>query len=171
MDANRHEGKVQLPGAFQAPPGPPIRPHANTPTRRYLPVATYGLTILAGSTTRSNSSCVTKPSFIAASFSERSLSIAFAVHIYFIGLAAPDRAGARPYQRSIGSAPSREVERETRGKAATRRNDEFDHRYELIQRPAPSVAGPVLSHRSGALVANSSARYCSASVRSNWWIT
>ena len=38
--------------------------------------ATYGLTILAGSTTRSNSSSVTKPSFSAAAFSVRSLSMA-----------------------------------------------------------------------------------------------
>jgi hypothetical protein len=41
-----------------------------------LLVATYGFTILAGSTTRSNSSSVTKPSFSAAAFNVRSLSIA-----------------------------------------------------------------------------------------------
>src|SRR5271156_3690963 len=42
----------------------------------YLPpgAATYGLTIRAGSTTRSNTSSVTKPSFSAAAFSVRSWS-------------------------------------------------------------------------------------------------
>ncbi len=42
----------------------------------YLPVATYGLTILAGSTTRSNSTSFTNPSFSAAAFNVRSLSMA-----------------------------------------------------------------------------------------------
>ena len=40
------------------------------------PVATYGFTIFFGSTTRSNSASVTKPSFKAAALSVRSLSIA-----------------------------------------------------------------------------------------------
>jgi hypothetical protein len=39
-------------------------------------VATYGFTIFAGSTTRSNSASVTKPSFKAAAFNVRSLSVA-----------------------------------------------------------------------------------------------
>ena len=39
-------------------------------------VATYGFTIFFGSTTRSNSASVTKPSFKAAALSVRSLSIA-----------------------------------------------------------------------------------------------
>src|SRR5262249_12557803 len=42
----------------------------------YAPVATYGATIFFGSTTRSNSTSVTKPSFRAAAFKVRSLSIA-----------------------------------------------------------------------------------------------
>src|SRR5262249_51183739 len=42
----------------------------------YVAVATYGLIIFLGSTTESNSSAVTKPSFSAAAFNVRSLSIA-----------------------------------------------------------------------------------------------
>jgi hypothetical protein len=44
--------------------------------RRYLLLAIWGRTIFAGSTMRLNSSSVTNPSFSAASFSVRSLSIA-----------------------------------------------------------------------------------------------
>ena len=38
--------------------------------------------------------------------------------------------------RSVGSSPAREVKRETGGKTATRRDDEFDHCHEFIQRSA-----------------------------------
>src|SRR5689334_18491185 len=38
--------------------------------------------------------------------------------------------------RSVGSSPAREVECEAGSKAATRRDDKFDHRYEFIQRAA-----------------------------------
>src|SRR6202011_4646716 len=38
--------------------------------------------------------------------------------------------------RSVGSSPAGEVKRETGGKTATRRDDEFDHCHEFIQRSA-----------------------------------
>jgi len=58
---------------FVGPDGVGPGPNA---VRPYWAVGTYDLTILAGSTTRSNSSSVTKPSFSAAAFSVRSWSIA-----------------------------------------------------------------------------------------------
>ena len=42
----------------------------------------------------------------------------------------------RDHRRSVGGSPAREVERETGSKTALRRNDEFDHRDEFIQRSA-----------------------------------
>src|SRR5262249_1291345 len=90
-EENSREGKAQLGTLFGHGPSSsgqhtgPRRPRSRTrplfTTGVYAAVevaalATYGLTILAGSTTRLNSSSLTKPSLRAASLSARSLSIA-----------------------------------------------------------------------------------------------